>query len=174
MGAEADRRAGHGRGERLREELRDYAIVSAYLYVCLSALLFYKFAVLREVGLGVLPFATAAIKALVLGKFALLGKAAGLSSRIMAPTVWQRILRQSLAFVVLLIALTVLEEFVAGWIHGESFTQTLAEHGAHVMIEIAANAVILLFVVGAFIAVMEIAKALGPGGLLRILRSPPP
>ena len=36
--------------ERLREELHRYATVSAYLYVCFSALLLYKYALLREAG----------------------------------------------------------------------------------------------------------------------------
>lgn len=168
-----ERTSTHKLAERLREELRDYALVAGYLWVCFSALLFYKSAILREAGLSVLPFGTAAVKALILGKFALLGRAAGLDSRSGARTVLQLILRKSVWFVALLVALTVLEELVVGRIHGHSFAETLAEHGAHVLLEIAANSLVLLLVVGAFIAVLEISRGLGPGVMSRTLRSPP-
>ena len=63
--------------QRAREELRNYAIVAGYLYVCFAALLLYKDALLQEQGLSLLPHGIAAAKALILGKFILLGEAAG-------------------------------------------------------------------------------------------------
>ena len=58
-------------GERARHELIAYLAVSAYLCVWFSAVLFYKSTVLRSVGIEFAPFALAAVKALVLGKFIL-------------------------------------------------------------------------------------------------------
>jgi hypothetical protein len=160
-------------GERLKDELRDYAIVATYLYVWLAILLLYKSAILREAGLGFLPFGTAAVKALILGKFALIGKGVGLGSRRSTRTLLGQIIARSFLFVVLLVALTVVEEFVVGAIHGRPFSAVLAEHGAHVALEIAANALVLFVVVGAFIAVLEVSRALGPGVLRRVLLQAP-
>src|SRR5687768_936270 len=68
-----------GRGEslksRLREELRNYLIVSAYLFICFGALLFYKAALLDHAGVHYLPLSVAVVKALIIGKFLLIGDA---------------------------------------------------------------------------------------------------
>ena len=171
---EADR-AERSRSDRLREEMRDYAIISAYLFVCLSAVLLYRSAVLHETGLAALPFGTAAIKALVLGKFALLGKAAGLGATARARALWQHIVTKSVMFAVLLFALSVLEEFLSGWIHGRSIAATIAEiGGGSLLLEISASVLVLVLLVGVFVAALEISRALGPGVLSRLLRSPPP
>ena len=66
---------------KVAHELWQYAIISAYLYVCFGALLFYKAAILNGAGISYAPYGTAAIKALILGKFILLGEAAGLGDR---------------------------------------------------------------------------------------------
>ena len=58
---------------RLREELRHYVIVAAFLYVCFGALQLYKTAVLEDAGVHYLPLGVAAVKALIIGKFLLVG-----------------------------------------------------------------------------------------------------
>jgi hypothetical protein len=51
---------------RLREELRKYLIVSAYLYICFGALQFYKAALLQDAGVHYLPLGVAVVKALII------------------------------------------------------------------------------------------------------------
>src|SRR5579864_1490070 len=58
--------------QRLRRELSEYLVISAYLFVCFGALLFYKAAILHSDGIEFAPFGVAVAKALVLGKFVLL------------------------------------------------------------------------------------------------------
>ena len=67
----------HGGGvkARLREELHKYLAVSGYLYVCFVAIVLFKMAVLRDAGVAYLPLGLAAAKALILGKFVLIGEA---------------------------------------------------------------------------------------------------
>jgi hypothetical protein len=43
----------------LRREITELAIISAYLYVCFSALLLFKTAVLRAQGIGYTPYGIA-------------------------------------------------------------------------------------------------------------------
>jgi hypothetical protein len=161
------------RSERLRHELRAYAIAVLYLYVCLGALLLFKTALLREEGVGTLPLGLAATKALILGKFVLLGETARLGARHDARTLLHRIVRKVLAFLLLLALLSVLEEFVVGWAHGRSLAETLAGYESRSALEILATCLLMLLVLVPFIAVGEVGRALGPGALRRILLAPP-
>jgi hypothetical protein len=159
--------------ERLRKELREYAIVFLYLYVCLGALLLFKAALLREEGVNSLHFGLALGKALILGKFMLLGEAARLGARVRSLTLLELIVRKVLLFLMLLVALSVLEAFVVGWVHDRSSAQTLAEFESRSFLELAATCLLMLLVLVPFIATKEVGRALGPGGLRRVLSQPP-
>ena len=153
--------------ERVRTELRAYAITSLYLYVWLAALLLYKSALLREGGPSYLPLGLAAGKALILGKFVLLGESFGVGSRVGARTLLQRIAWKSVSLFLLLLLLSLVEEFVVGWAHGRSAAQTMAEYEAH--LEQGATCLLMLLVLVPFVATKQISVALGPGVLRRVL-----
>ena len=157
-------------GERARKELRNYAIVAGYLYVCFGALLFYKSALLQQEGVNFLPHGIAAVKALVLGKFILLGEAAGVGASVRGRTLAGTIAIKSVLFFALLVALSVVEELVVGRVHGHSFAQTIAEFERHSLFEMLATSLLLLLVLVPLIAFKEFARVIGPG----VLRSPPP
>jgi hypothetical protein len=113
--------------ERARKELRDYAFVAAYLYVCFGAILFYKTALLREEGVAFLPHGLAAVKALILGKFILIGEAIGIGTRVQPRSLVSVIAARTALFFLLLIVLSVVEELVVGKVHGHSLAETVAE-----------------------------------------------
>jgi hypothetical protein len=160
----------HSLKERARDELRNYAIVAAYLYVCFGALLLYRSALLQESGAGVVAHGTAIIKALILGKFILLGEAVGVGTRLAGGTLWRSIATKSLLFFLLLVVLTVIEELVAGRAHGRPFAQTIAEFEQRSLLELLATCLLLLLVLIPLIAVKEFSRALGPGALSRMLK----
>lgn len=159
--------------ERLRTELRAYAVTFLYLYVCLAALLLFKTAVLREAGVAYAPFGIAAVKALILGKFVLLGEGAGLGSHRAERTLLHSIVRKTVLFLVLLVALSVVEELVVGRVHGRSFAQTLAEYASRSGLEILATCLLMLLVLVPLMAVQEVGRALGPGRLRSLLLDRP-
>ena len=159
--------------ERLREELHRYAAVSAYLFICFAALLFLKGAVLRETGQNLLPLGLAAGKALVLGKFFLLGEAAHIGLRVKAWTLLQLIARRTVLFTVLLVVLTVIEELIIGRVHGHSIGATLAELGKrHSLLEVVAKCLMMMLVLLPLVTVTELSRVLGPGALRRLLLGP--
>jgi hypothetical protein len=158
---------------RLGEELRAYAIAALYLYVCLGALLLFRGALLREEGVSALHFGLALGKALILGKFMLIGEAARLGARRESRTRLRLIGRRVLLLLVLLVALSVAEEFVVGWIHGRTPAETLAEYGRRSPLELFATCLLLGLVLVPYIAAQEIGRALGPGGLRRLLLNRP-
>jgi hypothetical protein len=154
---------------RLGEELRDYAVAASYLYVCLGALLLFKGALQREEGVSSVHFGLALGKALILGKFMLIGEAARVGGRRESRTLLQLIARRALLFLLLLVALSVAEEFVVGWVHGRSAADTLAEYGRRSTLELFATVLLLGLVLVPYITAKEISRALGPGGLRRVL-----
>lgn len=151
--------------DRARKELRNYAIVAAYLYVCFGALLLYKSALLQQEGVSVLPHGIAVIKALVLGKFILLGEAAGVGKSAHGRTLAGAIAIKSVQFLVLLVVLSVLEELVVGKVHGHTFAQTIAEYERHSLLQMLATSLLLLLVLVPLIAFKEFSRVIGPGAL---------
>jgi len=160
--------------ERLREELKRYLAVSAYLYVCFVAILFYKSAILSSIGEHFLPLGLAAGKALVLGKFVLLGEAAGVGTRIGGRTLLQRILTSSVLFLVVLVLLTIVEEIIVGLVHGHSLGQSVAALAEHPWPEVMASSLLMLLVLVPLVTVTEVSRVLGPGALRRLLLGPSP
>lgn len=158
--------------DRLGEELRRYALVSLYLWIVLGAIFAYKSAVLSEAGLPLLPLGTALVKALVLGKFVLIGEAARVGGRVRTRTVLGRVAWKSAAFLLFLVVLTVLEELLVGWFHGRTPLQVLAELGGGPLPMIASSILMLLVLVPFFMA-QELARLLGKGALRRILTGSP-
>lgn len=156
--------------ERVGHELREYAITAGYLFVWLSALILYGNAVQGETGLAALPFGVAAAKALVLGKFVLLGHALGAGTRVAAPTLVHRIAWRSISVLVVVIALKVVEEAVVGVVHGRSLGEALAGL-TNRPLETAAGVLLMLLVLIPFVAAKQVSLALGPGGLTGLLGS---
>jgi hypothetical protein len=158
--------------ERVREEVRKYLFVSAWLFVCFGALLLYRAALTGgRVGHGVIVLAAVA-KALILGKFLLLGEAAGAGTRLPAHKPWIRVAWRSVVLLLVLVVLTFVEELVVGFVHGRSAGGTLAELHARSMPELAAECVLLLLALVPLVAAAEVGRTLGRGALRRVLTAP--
>ena len=67
--------------EKAGEELREFIILTAYLYVCFAAVLYFKAAVLRALGIAYAPLGLAIIKAAICAKFMLMGRVFHLGDR---------------------------------------------------------------------------------------------
>ncbi len=157
---------------RAVHELLQYAIVSAYLYVCFGALLFYKTSILRGEGVSYLPYGVAIIKALILGKFILIGHAVGLGERYRKRRLLYVIIHKSLMFLLMLLVLSIVEEVVAGLIHGQTAAASLVAFGGGTLLQVLAECAIMLLILIPYIAFREINEAMGKGKLLRILLEP--
>jgi hypothetical protein len=158
--------------ERLREELRRYFVVSAYLFVCFAVLMLYRSAVLHDSGQHVAATGTALVKALVLGKFLLIGEAAGIGTRVRSSTLLRRIGSRTVLLTALLIALTILEEVAVGLVHHISPVAALAEFFGDALLEKLAGILVMLLVLLPLVAVTELRRAMGPSAWSRLLRSP--
>ena len=153
--------------ERVRHELREFVIVSAYLLICFSAIVFYRYSILEEHGLSTWRFGFAIGKALILGKFILIGKAMRVGERRQSSTLLHAIAVKSLLFLLVLVALSVVEEIIASLIHHRPFLEGLAERGTPT--QIAASCVLMLLILIPYFAFEVLDDAMGEGKLKRML-----
>ena len=119
----------HGKGAAIRskfiEEFKAMAALAAYLYVCFGAILLFKSAVLREAGIHYEIWGLAAIKALLLAKFMLVGRMLHVGTRFRdKPLIWPT-LYHALVFLIVLLILTTLEELIVGFIHNRAVADSL-------------------------------------------------
>ena len=112
--------------QRAMHEFKELAIISSYLYITIGAVILMKTAVLRtEGGVEFIPWGIAIVKAVVLGKFVLLGNLVHLGGRnTTRPLIWPT-LRRAFSFLVLLVVLTIIEEAVVGLFHHRSIAASL-------------------------------------------------
>lgn len=148
--------------ERFREEMRKFAILSVYLFVCFYVLMMYQASGDPATGIHYVPVSIALIKALVIGKFILIGEAIKVGSRGSGPTLIHRIAWKSLAFLMLLIVFNIIEEIVVGWFHDRTMAQSVAELFDRPVIEILAPIMVMLLILIPLVSLLEISKALGP------------
>jgi hypothetical protein len=127
-----------------------------------------KAAVLHAEGIAFTPFGVAIVKAVVLGKFMLLGNLVHVGGRdISGPLIWPT-LRRAFAFLVLLVVLTIIEEAIVGLLHGRSITASLGDLFGTRLAETLAGYLIMLLVLIPFFAFRVLSEALGEGRLERI------
>jgi hypothetical protein len=156
--------------QRLRRELSEYLIISAYLYVCFGSLTLYKAAVLHSEGIAYAPFGFAIVKALILGKFVLLLHALKVGERNGgAGVLFVDILKKSVLFLVFLIALTVVEEIIAGYFHGRTILVVLRDLGGGTLQQAFALSLLMLIILIPYFTFRVIAVRLGEGVLWRLL-----
>lgn len=155
--------------QRFKEEMRSYIFISFYLWICFSALLLYQNSILRINDLALLPLSSAAIKALVLGKFILIGKAIKVGERVKNDVLLYRILWKSLATMLLLMIFTGIEDLLVGFMHGHAIADTMGEMMARSWLQWVAPSLVMLLVLIPFIAFEKIDASMGKGSLARIL-----
>lgn len=156
-------------GERLRHELREYAILVAYLYAIFLALFLFKAAILDDAGIAFLPLGLAAAKALILGKFILLGQAIGIGKAQGGGGVARSILRQAFLLTILLFLLTILEEALVALVHGAAIGSSLSSHLAAMFPEMLAMCLLMLLALIPYLAYRETNKVLGNDMLNEVL-----
>lgn len=158
------------RGHRLLEEIKAYLGLSLYLYVCFTAVLLYKASILEEHGVTYAPYGLAAMKALILGKFILLAQALRVGERGVGhlPLVL-RLAYGSVMLLIVLVLLSVVEEAVAGLIHGRTVAQSVGEAVFGAWFEIAASCLLMWLILVPYLAYRMVREALGPEAWRRLL-----
>jgi hypothetical protein len=157
--------------QRLRHELTEYLVISGYLYVCFGSVIFYKAAILRGHGIEFTSlFGVALVKALILGKFIIVMQALRIGEHgNRSDALLTGILKTSVLFVVLLVALSVIEELIVGYFHGKASRAVLSEMAGGTLPEAFAVGVLMLLILIPYFAFRSVALHLGDGALWKLL-----
>jgi hypothetical protein len=154
--------------QRAVHEFREFAILTVYLYITLGAVIAMKTAVLHTQGIEFAPWGLAIVKALLLAKFMLIGRALKIGERDKTrPLIWPT-LYKAFAFLVLLIVLTIIEEAVVGLFHGQSIAASLRDLMGRRLEETLAGYLIMLLVLVPYFAFHVLDEALGEGRLTKM------
>ena len=148
----------------------EYALISAYLYVCFGAMMLYKMAILNAEGISYAPYGLAVVKALILGKFMLLGHAARLGDRYQRPSSDPYYCAQVAAVSAPRCSFSRRsKKSISGIVHGRTLDAVLADMTGSTLWQTAATSLIILLILLPYIAFREIAAALGEDGLRQLL-----
>jgi hypothetical protein len=163
--------------QRAVHEFREFLFLSAYLYITLGAVILTKTAALHAQGMDITPWGSAIVKAMVLAKFMLVGRAMGMGEHATdSPLIWPT-LHKTFAFLALLIVLTLIEEAVVGLFHGRSIAASLGELAGPRFLETMAGIIVVMLVLFPYFAFRVLDEALGEGRLMRMFfvsRTPDP
>lgn len=154
---------------RLAKELRDYLALSLYFLVCLGAILLYRAALLEDHGIGRYQVGTAIVKALVLAKFVMLGRIGGVGEGSPERPLLPAVLRGSIAVLLVLVALTVVEDLAISALHGGRREGALADLAGGRWPELAASALLMWLVLIPYLAFQHLYRALGSERTRRLL-----
>jgi len=158
-------------GKRAIDELKEFVIIAAYLYVCFTAILYLKASILRAQGIEFAPFGFAFVKALICAKFVSVGHILRVGERFKSlPLIWPT-LYKSFVFLILLLALNVLEEIVAGLIHHRAISDSLAEFGGGTLDQLIATSIVGLLILIPFFAFRSLGELVGERNLVRVFFS---
>ena len=154
--------------QRAMHELKELLFITLYLYITLGAVILMKTAVLHTQGIEFSPWGIAIVKAAVLAKFMLLGDAMKIGGRTTNSALIWPTLHKAVAFLVLLIIMTIIEEAVVGLFHHRSIAASLGELVGLRLEETIAGFLIMLLVLIPYFAFHVLDEALGAGRLARM------
>jgi hypothetical protein len=154
--------------EKACEELREFIILTAYLYVCFAAVIYFKAAVLQAHGIVYAPLGLAIVKAALRAKFMLMGRVFQLGERykhlpLIVPT-----LHRSFVFLLLLAALTFIEEIVVGALHGRTAMESISEVAGGTFPQIVATILIIFLILVPYFAFRALGEIVGDKILVRL------
>src|SRR5215469_1579566 len=157
---------------RAADELKEFLIIAAYLYVCFTALAYLRAAILQAHGVAFAPFGIAAVKALICAKFMSVGHAIHLGERRKKEALIWPTLRRSFAFLALLLILNVLEEVIIGYIHHRAVVDSIAAVGGGTIHQLIAASIVVPLILIPFFAFRSLGEVVGERTLLRLFFEP--
>jgi hypothetical protein len=153
--------------QRATHEIKEFLILTVYLYITLGAVIVMKTAVLRTAGIEFAPWGIAIVKAALLAKFMMIGHAMKIGERYTGPLIWPT-LHKTFAFLLLLVVLTIIEEVVVGLFHHRPIAALLGDLVGSRLEETLAGYLIMLLVLIPYFAFRVLGEALGEGRLVRM------
>lgn len=147
--------------ERALEELRVYGVITLYLWLMLACFTAYRRLILAETGVFYVHYGVALVEALVIAKVVMVGRIFGFSRRFEDRQLIVPVIYKSVVFALLVIAFSVLEHLLTGWVHGRGALDGLREIEAVGAYELGARILMLTVAFVPFFAFYELGRVLG-------------
>jgi uncharacterized protein YacL len=152
----------------MMRELTELGVLTIYLYAAFGGLLLFKVATLEGHGIDWAPWGLAAIKAVLVAKFILMGRALGVGERFKTrPLIWQTVHR-SVVFLVVVLILTAIEGVIVGLIHGRAMRQSLAALEGGTPMQLMATLIVVFMIFLPYFAFTSLGEVMGDRTLFRL------
>ena len=147
--------------QRAVHEMREFLVISFYLYVVFSLFVVYKSVILAEHHINVALHGIALFNALALAKVMLLAQDFHFADQLReAPLIYPTLLK-SFAFTVLLACFKIAEDAAVGKFHGQSFQESISDLGGGTWQGILTLAALLFLVLIPFFGFVELRRVFG-------------
>ncbi len=157
---------------RVFHGIREYFVISGYLFVVFALFTTYKAVILAQQHIGFTPHGLALINALALAKVILTAQELHLADQFRdAPLIYPTLLK-SFVFAILLACFKIVEETAIGAFHGESFHESIATIGGGSWQAIATLTALMFFVLIPFFGFTELRRVFGEDRLVGALFRP--
>ncbi|HEX8814076.1 MAG TPA: hypothetical protein VF753_01115 [Terriglobales bacterium] len=157
--------------QKAYQELKEYSLIVAYLWLVFGLFVVYKSVILNEEHVSYAAHGIALINALVLGKFALIARALHLGEQLDdAPLIYPTLLKSGL-FSAVLACCKVLEDAALGYFHGKTFQDSIADLGGGTLLGLLTLTSILFVTLIPFFGFGELERVLGEDKLKQLFFS---
>ena len=114
------------------------------------------------------PWGLAAVKAVLVAKFILIGRALNVGERFQTrPLIWQTVHR-SVSFLAVVLVLTAVEEVILGLIHGRSMRQSLTAVEGGTPMQLMATLAVVFMIFLPYFALTSLGEVMGNRALFRV------
>lgn len=149
-------------------EVREYLIMSTYLFLVFSLLVVYKSVVLAEYHIDFALHGFALINALALAKIMLVAQNLHLAEQLNDAPLFYPALAKSFVFSILLACFKIAEDSTLGVLRGKSFHQSIADLGGGSWWAIACLTVLLFVMLIPFFGFTELRRVFGGERLMKL------
>lgn len=154
--------------EKAGQELREFIVLTAYLYVCFAAVIYFKTAVLQAHGIAYAHLGLAIVKAAICAKFVLMGRVFHIGERFKNLPLIVPTLHRSFVFLLLLAVLTFIEEIVVGTIHGRTVMDSISGIAGGTFQQMIATILIIFLILVPYFAFRALGEIVGDKTLVRL------
>jgi hypothetical protein len=146
---------------RALDELRQYAIITLYLWLLFAVFSLYRRLILQEHGISAWQQGFAIVNALVFGKVILIAQALNLEAGLRKYPRIFIVLGNALMFTIVLILFHVLEDAVKAWFEGRPLATSVADFGGGTLSGFLTLGAIFFVALIPFFGMQEVARAVG-------------
>jgi hypothetical protein len=154
--------------EKAGEELREFIVLTAYLYICFAAVIYFKAAVLQAHNVAYAHVGLAIVKAAICAKFMLMGRIFHIGERFKNLPLIVPTLHRSFVFLLLLAVLTFIEEIVVGTIHGRTVMDSISGIAGGTFQQMVATILIIFLILVPYFAFRSLGEIVGDKTLVQL------